>query len=114
MVRTAEETAKILTKLYDQQFDQDSLAPFRISWPQLRLIAAVPRLDEAVLSDINTALSERGQTLVPLNNSLLVAREDDFEHYRAIPDRIVESYLPDCNDTSTDDDDQELEAGTEI
>lgn len=64
MARTVQNTAKILTKLYNQQFDQDSLAPFRISWPQLRSIMAVPRLDEAFLSDINAALTEFGQTLV--------------------------------------------------
>jgi len=111
MARTAEKTAQILTKLYKQQFDQDSLAPFRISWPQLRSIMAVPRLDEALLSNINAALSEMGQTLVPLNNFLLIAREDDFEHYRAIPDRIVEKYIPDGSASFADDDDQELEAG---
>jgi hypothetical protein len=111
MARTAEKTAQILTKLYNQQFDQDSLAPFRISWPQLRLIMAVPRLDDGIISDINAALTEYGQTLVPLNNFLLMTREDDFEHYRAIPDRIVERYIPNTSDSFADDDDQELEAG---
>ncbi|BCS52634.1 hypothetical protein [Geobacter sp. SVR] len=110
MARTAEKTAQILTKLYNQQFDQDSLAPFRISWPQLRSIMAVPRLDEGVIGDINAALSECGQALVPLSNFLLMAREDDFEHYRMLPDRIVERFIPDIIDTFADDDDQELEA----
>jgi len=111
MARTTGNTAQILTKLYEEQFDQDSFAPFRISWPQLRSIMAVPRLDEGIVGDINSALSECGQALVPMNNFLLIAREDDFEKFRAIPDRTVERYIPDSSASLADDDDQELETG---
>lgn len=108
MVRTAEDTAKILIGLFNRQFDQDYGAPFRIGWPQLRSLVGVSRLTDTLLKDINSALSEFGQTLIPLNNSLLVAGEDDFDHYRMIPDKIVEELIPDGTADPFDDDEQEL------
>ena len=46
MARTAVETAGILSKLFDQNFGQDYSEPYRITYPQLRSLAAVPRLNE--------------------------------------------------------------------
>jgi len=107
MTRTAEETARILSKLFHLSFDQDYDEPYRLTWPQLRSLAAVPRLSDAFLKEINAELSEYGRTLIVLNNSLLIARENDLDHYRLVPDRILEEFLPDGIDDSADTDDQE-------
>jgi hypothetical protein len=107
MARTTAETARILSQLFDHNFGQDFSETYRISWPQLRSLAAVPRLNEYFLKAVNVALSDFGQTLIPLSNSLLIARETGLDDYRSVPDRLLEEYLPDgCESTS--DDDQEL------
>ena len=109
MARTAAETASILSKLFDQHFGQEYSESYRITYPQLRSLAAVPRLNDSFLKGINVALSEFGELLIPLNNYLLIARENDFDHFRRVPYRIVEEYLPDgCKDTQNDGD-QEIE-----
>jgi hypothetical protein len=114
MAHTAAETATILSDLYDEDFAKDSYEPFRITWPQLRSLAAVPRLDDLFLKDINTTLSESGHSLIPLDDFFLVVREQDLAHYRTVPDRVLEQYLPDekaasenCEDDDSDDDEIE-------
>jgi hypothetical protein len=109
MARTARETANILAKLIYHEFCQDLAEPYRITWPQLRSLAAVSRLNDSFLKEINTVLSEFGKTIVPLDNSLLIARDDDFEHYRMVPDRLLEEYLPNGSTDSLDGRDQEIE-----
>ena len=111
MARTAEETASILNELYDENFKNDYAEPFRITWPQLRSLAAVTRLVDTYLKDINTSLSECGQYLIGFDEFFLVARERDLEHFRMVPDRLLEQYLPDGEDAgeSEDDSDDDLE-----
>ena len=111
MTRPATETATILSDLYDENFANDSYEPFRITWPQLRSLAAAPRLDDSCLKDINTTLSETGHSLIPFDNFFLVVREQDLAHYRMVPDRVLEQHLPvetvktvDNNDDNSDDD----------
>ncbi|MDD2899550.1 MAG: hypothetical protein PHI31_12660 [Desulfuromonadaceae bacterium] len=109
MPRSAAETARILSDLYDENFATDSYEPFRITWPQLRSLGAVPRLDDAYLKDLNTTLSESGHSLLPFDEFFLVVKERDLAHYRMVPDRFLEQYLPDdskvCEDENSDDDD---------
>jgi hypothetical protein len=106
MARSAEETADILSKLFNQSFGQDYAEPYRITWPQLRSLAAIPRLNDSFLKGINEALSEFGQTLIILNNFLIIAREYDLDHYRILPDRILEEYLQDTVENDSDNDGQ--------
>lgn len=94
MARTAAETATILSDLYDEDFANDSYEPFRITWPQLRSLAAVPRLDDTYQKVLNTTLSESGHSLIPFDNFFLVVKEHDLAHYRMVPDRLLEQYLP--------------------
>lgn len=106
MARNAEETATILSELFSKNFDQDYSEPYRITWPQLRSLAGVPRLTDTFLKEINTSLSEnRGDLLLPLNNFLLVTRERDLEHFRSIPDRLLEQHLPGAEDENDDSND---------
>lgn len=108
MARTVEETAKILSRLFGSHFGLDYSEPFNITWPQLRTLAAVPQLTDVFLKKINIVLSDEGLMLIPLNNSLLISRETDFDHYRSVPDRLLEEYLPDGSEGTSDDGDQEL------
>jgi len=109
MARTAAETATILSDLYDEDFAKDSYEPFRITWPQLRSLAAVPRLGNTYQKDINTTLSESGHTLIPFDDFFLVVREQDLAHYRMVPDRVLEQYLPDETVETEDNDDDNLD-----
>jgi hypothetical protein len=95
MARTAVETASILSDLFDETFYQDYSEPFRITWPQLRSLSGVPRLNDNYLRDVNAVLSGGEKFLIPLNNSLAIARELNLEHFRMVPDRTLEEYLPD-------------------
>jgi len=116
MARTAVETARILSDLYDETFKQETCEPFRITWPQLRSIAGVASLDKHFLRRLNSELNESDYFLLPLDSSLLVTRESDLSHIRAVPDRIVEEYVYDANededielDDDDDDDDDDIE-----
>lgn len=105
MARTAEETAKILSNLYEEIFGQDSYEPFRITWPQLRSLSDVQRLNDYYLKAISNALSDNERCLIPFNNFLLVVGEDDLSHYRMVPDRLIEQHLPEDEDIEVDEDD---------
>lgn len=106
MARIPTETAEILTDLYNQNLGHDTLfQPFRITWPQLRSLAGVPRLNEDYLKDVSGALAETQHTLIHFDNYLLVAAEQDLSHYHMVPDRILEQYLPDADQTAGEDDD---------
>jgi hypothetical protein len=83
MKRTAAETAHILSALYDETFGRDSFEPFRITWPQLRSLAAVRRLNDTFLKDVSEELSESERCLIPFNEFLLVTGQQDLSHYTA-------------------------------
>ncbi len=111
MARTASETASILSDLYDEDFARDSCEPFRITWPQLRSLGNVPRLDEAYLKELNNTLSESGHFLLSFDEFFLITKEQDIAHFRMVPGRFLEQYLPGdsktCEDEDSDDDDIE-------
>ncbi|MDR3500969.1 MAG: hypothetical protein P4L79_00105 [Legionella sp.] len=107
MARSAEETATVLSNLYEETFGHDTCEPFRITWPQLRSLVAVPRLREYYLKEVSEALSQVDRCLIPLNDFLFVAAESDLSHYRMVPDRLLEQYLPDPDDIELDDDEDE-------
>jgi hypothetical protein len=95
MARTAEETANILSDLYDENFRNESYEAFRITWPQLRSLAAVPCLNDKFLKEVSDILIESKYCLIPFNDFLFIAEEQDLSQYRMVPDRILEKYLPD-------------------
>ena len=110
MARTSAETADILSELYNESFAKDSYEKFRITWSQLRLLSGTPKLTDNYLRAINRVLSESGYTLIPLDDFLVMAQESDFSDFRAVPDRIIERYLPDEeNDDLESDDDDDVE-----
>jgi hypothetical protein len=106
MGRTAAETADLLSKLFEHKFGQDYSEPFQITWPQLRSLAIASRLSEYFLKSVNIELSESGYSLIPLNYYLLIAREHEFDHYRKVPDRLLEQYLPYSHELTCDSDDE--------
>jgi len=110
MARTAAATASALTELYQETFKNDSYEPFSITWPQLRAVAGVTRLSDCYLEQINSALNESDYLLVPMSDLLLVAQEQDLSRFRAVPDRLVETFVYDGDDDDDDDeDDEEIE-----
>jgi hypothetical protein len=105
MARTTRQTARILSELYDKTFGNDSCEPFRITWPRLRSLAGVPRLDDDLLKELDCALRDRERLLIPCDDFLLVATDRDLVRFRAVPDRLLEDLLPvEDGDTDTDDD----------
>ncbi len=95
MVRTAAETASILTDLYNESFRSESYEAFRITWPQHRTLAGVPHLNDSFLQEIAAVLAETNYCLVPFNDFLFIAEGEDSSQYRMVPDRILEKFLPD-------------------
>ena len=105
MARTAQETAKVLSDIYDESFANDSFEQFQIGWPELRSIAGVPKLTSSYLNQLNNHLRDLEMLLVVCDSFLLVARQQDLSHARTVPARLVEQYLPDYED----DDDFEVD-----
>jgi hypothetical protein len=109
MARTTRQTARILAELYDETFGDDSCEPFRITWPQLRSLAGVPRLDDDILKELDCALREQERLLIPCDDFLLVAADRDLSRFRAVPDRLLEGHLPVEEEDADEDDDLDLD-----
>lgn len=98
MARTAQETANVLSDIYDESFANDSYEQFQVGWPELRSIAGVPKLTTTYLNQVDKHLREMEILLVVCDSFLLVARQQDLAHARSVPARLVEQYLPDAED----------------
>ncbi len=109
MARTAAGTAKTLIEIYDETFRNDCMELYRITWPQLRLISGVPRLDNEYISSVNESLRDANYVIIPFDDYFVVARDTDFQTDRKVPDRIIENYI----DAPEDDYDEELENDSE-
>lgn len=115
MAHSATEAANNLSTLYEETFAGDFSEPFRITWPELRIMAGVPKLTSAYINAIGVDLSEQDLFLLPFNNFFLVARERDVRKYRRVPGRLLEQFMFDAetarelDDCEIDDDDVESE-----
>ena len=98
MVHSATATALSLSKLYEDTFAGDLEEPFRITWPELRMMAGVPKLTDTVITEISADLSEHNLFLLPFNNFFLVARERDIRKYRRVPGRLLEQFMFDADE----------------
>jgi hypothetical protein len=107
MARTAAETARILTILYQEQFNQESSEPFRITWPQLRFIADISLLSDMYLRAVNKELSNLDYILITCGNFLAVAMDQDLANYRRLPGRLLEKCLFEIDDIELGDNDLE-------
>jgi len=94
MARTAAATARILSDLYDETFRSETFEPYRITWPQLRSLAGVSRLEKSFLKEVSDALNEDDHCLIPFDDFLFFAAGGDLSHYRMVPDRLLEQHLP--------------------
>ena len=108
MARTAQETAKALSDIYDESFANDSYEQFQIGWPELRSLAGLPKLTTSYLNQVDEQLRESGMLLIICDSFILVAREQDLSHARSVPARMVESYLPDDGDDDLEVDEDEV------
>ena len=98
MAQTVKETANILIRIYREQFKSDSVELYQITWPQLRLLSGVPRLDSDFIATLNRTLTKSGFTIIPFDDYFVVAHEADFKHDRQVPDRVIEKYLEESPD----------------
>ncbi|MCE1227722.1 MAG: hypothetical protein LWW87_14760 [Geobacteraceae bacterium] len=98
MARTAQETAKVLSDIYDESFDNDSYEQFQVGWPELRSIAGVQKLTTTYLNQVDKHLRDLEMLLVVCDSFLLVARQLDLSHARSMPARLIEQYLPDAEE----------------
>lgn len=98
MARTAQETAQVLSDIYDESFANDSYEQFQLGWPEMRSIAGVPKLTPEFLHQVDRHLRDMEMLLVVCDSFLLVARQQDLFHARSVPARLVEQYLPDFED----------------
>ena len=79
MTRKARVTANVLMRLYKERFASESMAPFSLSWSQLRGIAGVLHLSDEYLAAINGYLWEDDYALLSYSNMFLVTREGDLD-----------------------------------
>ena len=93
MARTAAETASILREIYDEEFNGDESEPYQIGWDQLRGIVGVERLTDDFLTEVSKLMLDSGYVLVPLDNSLLVGMQANYQRARKVPARLIETYL---------------------
>jgi hypothetical protein len=111
MAHTTEETAVNLSKLYEETFAGDYEEPFRLTWPELRMMAGVSKLTDTYISAVSSDLAEHNLFLLPFNNCFLVAREGDIRRFRRVPGKLLEQFLfdadaaRDMDDCEVDDDD---------
>jgi hypothetical protein len=110
MARTAAETASILLEIYDEEFNSDESAPYRLGWEQLRGIAGVERLTDDIIANIGKFMLDSGYALAPFDNFLLVCAESNFRRTRKLSARLAETYLAVSDENIVvDEGDQKLE-----
>ncbi len=108
---TATTAAATLSKLYDENFGGNYEEPYRISWPELRMIAGVSKLTDPFISEISSTLINHELFLIPFNNFILIAKEQDLRRHRRVPGRLLEQNIYDPEeerekeDIEIDDDD---------
>ena len=113
MVHSATATALNLSKLYEETFVGNFEEPFRIMWPELRMMAGLSKLTDTFIAEISADLSGHDLFLLPFNNFFLVARERDIRKYRRVPGRLLEQFMfdageaRDLEDCEVDDEDVE-------
>ena len=73
MARTAKETAGTLIRIYEDRFANESYNQFRVTWPELRAIAGVTKLNNDYLCEVNQAFNKSNHALISLANFLVVA-----------------------------------------
>lgn len=103
MARSPKQTAAVLEELYPEQFGRDEHVSYRISWPELRGITGLPRLFLRYVSMVDKALRANGYVLVTFDNYFLIVGDQEFDHERMAPQRIVEPYIFDADDFDEDD-----------
>lgn len=113
MARAAAETAGILRDIYDEEFSGDESEPYQIGWDQLRGIAGVERLTNAIITNVGKLMLDSGYVLVPFDNFLLVGMETNYRHTRKLPARLAEIYRS-ASDDEADDGDEEIETDTDV
>ena len=92
MKRSAEETAEILSDIYNEQFGDDQFEPYRLDLAELRVLAGNCKLTSGFINEINKELEERNQALIPFEMFLLLAAQDDFSLTRALPGRVLDKW----------------------
>ena len=98
MVHSATATALNLSKLYEETFAGNFEEPFRITWPELRMMAGLSKLTDSFIDEISLDLSGHDLFLLPFNNFFLVARERDIRKYRRVPGRLLEQFMYDADE----------------
>jgi len=93
MARMAISTAKALIDMYQEDFRTEGMELFRITWPQLRTVAGVAKLDQEYLTELVEALRADKYALIQFEDYFVVASEFDFMHDRMVPDSVVENYI---------------------
>lgn len=111
MARMAFSTAKALIDMYQEDFRTEGMELFRITWPQLRTVAGVAKLDQEYLTELVEALRAYKYVLVQFEDYFVVASEFDFMHDRTVPDSVVENYI--VSEELEGDDDEMYEANEE-
>lgn len=107
MQRTAQEVANVLSSIYDERFGNDECEQYRLTWADLRLLTGGRKLNAKFIAEINEALEEGNQVLVPFGKYLVLLSETDCSHIRKLNGRLLERYLPDDESEDNDNDDND-------
>jgi len=92
MLSRAVKTALYLIELYYENFGRETCEPFRITWPQLRYLATVPRLEKSFLKEVSEVLAKTDYGLIPFDDFLYFAKASDLSQHRAVPGRVLEEF----------------------
>lgn len=96
MGRNVYELANTLKGLYQETFKGQDCEPYRMSWVDLRMLAGVNKVTNALIAEINEALTDEDYTLTPFNDYIVFSKEEDWHRLRKLPGRFLESCLPDA------------------
>ncbi len=94
MARNVYDLAEALKGLYQETFERQDCEPYRMSWVELRMLAGVDKVTNALIAKLNEALTDEDYALTPFNDFIVISREEDWKHHRKLPGRFLESYLP--------------------
>lgn len=96
MKRSPDETARALIRLQYEVSGGERYCVCRLTWPDLRMLAGVAKLNASYLSDLVHTLNSFGYTLTQLSDSVVIDQEHHYYWQREfVSADIISKYLPD-------------------
>jgi hypothetical protein len=91
-MKTPEQVAKAIKKIYESDFGGKDRGRFQMSRQQLRELSGRGRLEDSTLDEIVNQAYELGFVVTDLGDDFSVVEVNVMRSYRKVPTRVIEEH----------------------